>query len=88
MEPVFWTEITRKINIQFEIWNNADSKCINYNNLCMIKRKFHSIRFSQGRIQEFHFEGGGGGKRLCARTHITSAKELEALGFLMLSYAI
>ena len=32
----------------------------------------------QGRIQDFHLGGGGGGggrrKRLCARTHITSAK--------------
>ena len=32
----------------------------------------------QGRIQDFHLGGGGGGgeggKRLCARTHITSAE--------------
>ena len=29
----------------------------------------------QGRIQDFHLGGGGGGKRLCARRHITSAEQ-------------
>ena len=28
----------------------------------------------QGRIQDFHLGGGGGRKRFCARTHITSAE--------------
>ena len=58
----------------------------------------------QGRIQDFHLGGGGGGaKRSCAPTHIMSTKPevpysrspgpagwraLEAIGFLMLSHAI